>query len=462
MQQQKQLFGHPVGLYVLFMTELWERFSYYGMRAILVLFMVTSSTKNPGFGWTESKALEVYGTYTFLVYFFNVPGGIIADKWLGQKRAAMLGGILLVAGHSILALASVWAFYTGLAFIIMGVGCLKANVSTMVGELYAKGDARRDKGFSIFYIGINIGGFIAPLMVGYVGEVYGWHYGFGLAGIGMTFGLIIFALGQKYLKGIGNTAQNATPEKIAARNTSLSKTDKDRMIVIAVTCLLIVLFWSAYEQAGGLMNLYAEQKTNRRLAFTNWTVPASWFQSVTSFFIILLAAPIAAFWYWWKRKGREASAIFKMALGIMIMGWGFLFMVAAAYQYKADGSSAMYWLVLAYFLHTVGELCASPVALSFITKLAPARYCSSMMGIYFAATGLGNYVAGWLGIWSRSAGELQLFAGIAVACTLAGILVIAFLPAFKRLCHGAENDLTTDSTPADATLQIQITKPAPF
>lgn len=438
--QQKQLFGHPRGLYVLFLTEMWERFSFYGMRALLVLFLVSSvNGENPGFGWTSSEALKLYGIYTFLVYLSSIPGGILADKLIGQKKAVILGGILLVAGHSILALQSLYAFYIGLGLIIAGVGCLKPNISTMVGGLYPKGDDRRDKGFTIFYIGINVGAFLAGIIIGYVGETMGWHYGFGLAGIGMAIGLIVFITGHKYLKGVGEATAALSVADQAIKAKPLTKIEKDRILVMLISFLMIIVFWGAFEQAGGLMNLYASEKTNRLIGFLNWTVPATWFQSVNSFFIITLGIPIAAFWYNRKRKGKEASSIFKIALGVIIMGWGFLFMTAASIQYQNDGSSAMYWLILAYMFHTVGELSASPVALSYITKLAPLKYASIMMGIFFAATGLGNYVAGWVGVWSQSAGELQIFLGIAIFCTIIGGLVIAILKPLKRLAHGAED-----------------------
>ena len=438
--QQKQLFGHPRGLYVLFLTEMWERFSFYGMRALLVLFLVSSvNGENPGFGWTSSEALKLYGIYTFLVYLSSIPGGILADKLIGQKKAVILGGILLVAGHSILALQSLYAFYIGLGLIIAGVGCLKPNISTMVGGLYPKGDDRRDKGFTIFYIGINVGAFLAGIIIGYVGETMGWHYGFGLAGIGMAIGLIVFITGHKYLKGVGEATAALSVADQAIKAKPLTKIDKDRILVMLISFLMIIVFWGAFEQAGGLMNLYASEKTNRLIGFLNWTVPATWFQSVNSFFIITLGIPIAAFWYNRKRKGKEASSIFKIALGVIIMGWGFLFMTAASIQYQNDGASAMYWLILAYMFHTIGELSASPVALSYITKLAPLKYASIMMGIFFAATGLGNYVAGWVGVWSQSAGELQIFLGIAIFCTIIGGLVIAILKPLKRLAHGAED-----------------------
>lgn len=453
--QPKQLFGHPRGLYVLFLTEMWERFSFYGMRALLVLFLVSSvKGENPGFGWTSSEALKLYGIYTFLVYLSSIPGGILADKLIGQKKAVILGGILLVAGHSILAIQSLSAFYIGLGLIISGVGCLKPNISTMVGGLYPKGDDRRDKGFTIFYIGINVGAFLAGIIIGYVGETIGWHYGFGLAGIGMAFGLIIFIFGHKYLKGVGEATKALSSQDQANKQRPLTKIEKDRILVMLISFLMIIVFWGAFEQAGGLMNLYASEKTNRVIGFLNWTVPATWFQSVNSFFIITLGIPVAAFWYNWKRKGKEASSIFKIAAGVIIMGWGFLFMSAASVQYQNEGASAMYWLILAYLFHTVGELCASPVALSYITKLAPLKYASIMMGVFFAATGLGNYVAGWVGVWSQTAGELKIFIGIAIFCTIIGGLVIAIRKPLKRLAHGAE-DFSDETMVSKNTEQIE-------
>ncbi len=443
--ERKELFGHPVGLYILFFTELWERFSYYGMRAILVLYIISSATgDNAGLGWSESDALVLYGWYTMLVYVMSIPGGIIADKFWGQKKTVLIGGLLLCAGHMILAVEANWAFFTGLALIVLGVGGLKPNISTMVGGLYPPGDERRDNGFTIFYIGINIGALLSALVVGYLGETYGWHYGFGLAGIGMLLGQAVYMAGQKHLEGVGESTSDQSPAEQAAQNRPLTTVEKDRMKVMFLSFLLIIVFWGAFEQAGGLMNIYTAQKTDLSLGFTIPllgidAIPASWFQSVNAFFIITLGVPIASFWIWWRRKGREYSSLLKMAIGVIIMGWGFLFMSAASLQFEAEGSSAMYWLVLAYLLHTIGELCASPVALSFITKLAPVKYASFMMGAYFAATGLGNKVAGLLGEWSQSAGELQIFTGIAIFCTIVGLIVIVMLKPLKRLTHGAED-----------------------
>ncbi len=457
---RRELFGHPVGLYILFFTEMWERFSYYGMRAILVLYLVSATTGgNAGLGWTGSEAIALYGWYTMLVYVASIPGGIIADKLLGQKKAVLYGGIILVAGHGILAVEEMWAFYTGLGLIIVGVGMLKPNISTMVGGLYKEGDLRRDKGFTIFYIGINLGAFLSSLIVGYVGEEIGWHWGFGLAGIAMAFGLLVYLWGQKYLVEVGNLLSKVersegasmsgmfkdllkSPVQLAITSilmilslyylivesipygllfifltmvTALmlmvykdltTQVMKDRYVVMILSFLLVVVFWGAFEQAGGLMNIYALDKTDRTFSFSlpliGNEVPATWFQSLNALFIIIFGVAVANFWATRKLKSKEASSIFKMAIGVIIMGFGFVFMAMAAENYVPyDTKSAMYWLVLAYLFHTIGELSASPVALSFITKLAPVKYASLMMGVYFAATGLGNKVAGLIGEFSQ-------------------------------------------------------------
>jgi len=261
---EREIAGHPVGLYVLFFVELWERFSYYGMRAILTLFLAAAAIgENPGMGWSNSETLAFYGWYTMLVYVASIPGGIIADKIIGQKKAVWYGGWILVVGHTVLAIQQDWAFYAGLGLIIAGVGMLKPNISTMVGGLYKQGDDRRDKGFTIFYIGINIGAFVSSLVVGYIGENIGWHYGFGLAGIGMLLGMIVYQWGQKYLEGVGDYLGAADNPEKEAMNRSLTKVEKDRMLVMFLSFFLIIVFWGAFEQAGGLMNLYAKQKTDR-------------------------------------------------------------------------------------------------------------------------------------------------------------------------------------------------------
>lgn len=410
--QEKEIFGHPIGLYVLFFTELWERFSYYGMRALLVLYVATSATAvDPGLGWSNGDAIWLFGWYTMLVYVASIPGGYIADKFLGQKKTVMLGGFLLCAGHLVLAIPNEIAFFIGLLLIILGVGGLKPNISTMVGGLYKEGDTRRDSGFTIFYIGINIGAFLSSIVVGLVAYNYGWHYGFGLAGIGMLIGQAVFIYGQKHLKHVGNFIGSTGSEVDAAvMKKPLTKIEKDRVIVLLISFLIVVVFWGAFEQAGGLMNLYTDAKVDRSIAIGSWTeIPAAVFQSLNAGYIIIFGTIIGGFWIWWKKQGKESSSLFKMAIGTIIMGLGYVFMMFASQEASAEtfGKAAMYWIFLAYLFHTIGELCTSPVSLSFITKLAPVKYASIMMGIYFAATGFGNKLAGSIG----EASQLEPYKG---------------------------------------------------
>ena len=428
---------HPKGLPILFFTEMWERFSFYGMRAILVLYLTKQTMgENPGLGWSNTDALVLYGWYTMLVYVMAIPGGIIADRLLGQKKTVFFGGLLIAIGQLTLAVDGMTAFYTGLALIISGVGLLKPNISTMVGGLYKEGDSRRDSGFIIFYIGINIGAASAPLLVGYIGEVYGWHYGFGLAGIGMLLGQIVYVWGQKFLKEVGNPV--VVKQEVGQKDhRPLTKIEKDRIIVLLISFIIVIIFWAAYEQAGGLMNLYTKEKINRIILGVE--IPTSLFQSVPAVFVIIFGTIVAAFWNKRMKKGKESSSLFKMAIGTIVMGTGFLMMSGAALQAATGVKAMLIWLILSYFLQVLGELSISPVALSFITKLAPARYASIMMGIYFAATGLGNKLAGMVGELATHAGELEVFTGIFVFCLVFGVLLLIFFKKLKALTHGAEN-----------------------
>lgn len=490
---QRELFGQPVGLYILFLTEMWERFSYYGMRALLVLYMTTATVgdeRGAGLGWSSKEALALYGWYTMLVYVMSIPGGMIADKLLGQKKAVLVGAVVLCMGHGVLVLTDTWAFYTGLGLVILGVGLLKPNISTMVGGLYKEGDIRRDKGFSIFYIGINLGSLLATTFVGFVVLEWGWHAGFGLAGIVMLLGLINYLFGQKYLTQVGNFVETkgdpneisygklysklfSSPKQLLFTGILLAasiygwytlewgygllflfltaiaallmmiykeldtQVYKDRFMVLLLSFIMVIVFWGAFEQAGGLMNLYTESKIDRVLF--GWEIPTVMFQGLNAGFIILFATVVASIWAKRKLKGKEGTSIFKMAIGIIIMGFGFVFMVFAAMEFEKSGSSSMIWLVLAYFFHTIGELCLSPVALSFITKLAPVKYVSLMMGVYFAATGLGSKVAGVVGESASDFGEYAIFSGILIFTVIIGSLFILILKPLKRLTHGAED-----------------------
>ncbi|MFC1536083.1 peptide MFS transporter, partial [Candidatus Neomarinimicrobiota bacterium] len=393
-------------------------------------------------GWDNTLALSIYGWYILAIYIISIPGGIIADRWLGQKKTVLYGGILLVFGHSILAIDALWAFAAGLILIAFGVGGLKPNISTMVGGLYRKGDPRRDHGFTVFYIGINLGAFLSSLVVGGVGELYGWHYGFGLAGIGMTLGLSVFLYGHKYLKTVGEPPSKKK-ETEAAIHSPLTKIEKDRMIVLFLSFIIIIVFWAAFEQAGGLMNIYTNSKVDRM--FLGWQIPTSWFQSLNPFFIMALGTAVATFWLKRQRSNKEASTLFKMAIGTMVMGIGFLMMSGASLQSIGAGKAGMYWIIAAYLLHTIGELCASPSALSFITKLAPVKYGSLLMGSYFAATGIGAKFAGLLGESATHVGELQVFTGIFIFTSLFGILLLVFLKKLKALTHGAEDLIENES-----------------
>jgi len=436
---EQTLWGHPKGLYILFFTELWERFSYYGMRAILILYLTAKSTdSNAGLGWDNVSALEMYGWYTMFVYVMSVPGGLLADRLIGQKKAVMIGGIFIIIGHFFLILPELWAFYTGAALIIIGVGALKPNISSMVGGLYRSGDKKRDTAFTIFYIGINVGAFMAPLIVGYVGEVINWNIGFGLAGIGMTCGLIVYIWGQKYLKEVGNFVP-VVREVGTNKKVPLTAIEKDRMIVLILSFIIVIVFWGAYEQAGGLMNLYAKEKIDR--VMFGFTVPASFLQSLHAFYVILFGVPVAYFWDKWRSKGKESSSLFKMGLGTIITGLGFLLLALAALETASslDGKASIYWMFGAYLLHVIGELSISPVALSFITKLAPVKYASIMMGVYFMVTGLGNKVAGLVGEAAQSAGEYAIFMGVLIFCVSFGLLLIVFVKKLKKLTHGADD-----------------------
>lgn len=448
--EQSTIFGHPKGLFVLFFTEMWERFSFYGMRAILVLYLVAETTaQNPGLGWSNTKALTLYGWYGMLVYMMSIPGGLMADRWLGQKKSILVGGVLIILGQFTLAIDDINAFYTGLILVICGVGALKPNISTMVGGLYKKGDIKRDAGFTIFYIGINIGALLAPLLVGYYGEKVNWHLGFSLAGFGMILGQIVYVFGGKYLKGVGDS-HKASFESAELMKKPLTKIEKDRMVVLFLAFLIMIVFWGAYEQAGGFMNLYAKQSVDR--VMFGYEIPASWLQSLHAFYVVLIGVPMAAFWLWWKKKGKESSSIFKMAIGTIVMGFGFMALMGAAWEVSISAleQASIYWLLLSYLLHVVGELSSSPVALSFITKLAPMKYASFMMGAYFAVTGLGNKLASEIGKAAEELGAMEVFTAVTIFCIAFGLLLLLFVKKLNALSHGAEEETLGDIAEVEA------------
>ncbi|AKF80898.1 proton-dependent oligopeptide transporter, POT family [Myxococcus fulvus] len=431
--------GHPRGLYLLFFTEMWERMSYYGMRGLLVLFL--TSQVNGGFGWSKSEALSLYGTYTGLVYLTPIVGGFIADRFMGQRRAVVLGGVLMMIGHLVLALPSVMMFYVGLGFLIIGNGFFKPNISTMVGGLYAPGDGRRDGAFTIFYMGINLGAMLGNFICGTLGEKVGWHWGFGSAGVGMFLGLIAFLSLQKKLLGdVGLAPVKPTPQTQVAQaggeKKGFSRDEIDRIVVIFIIALFVVAFWAGFEQAGGLMNLYTNEKVDRHILFGE--VPTTWFQNFNSFFIVALAPVFAGLWGWLAARGKDPSIPVKMGMGLVFLSIGFVFMLGASNQSADVGKAAAYWVILAYLFHTMGELCLSPVGLSMVTKVAPQRIVSAMMGVWFLANAAANKLSGVIGGYSEKLGEFDIFLYISIGTGIAGLILLVVSPVLKKMMHGTD------------------------
>ncbi|EJE8555589.1 peptide MFS transporter [Vibrio vulnificus] len=450
MPNQHQYFGHPRGLFLLFGTELWERFSYYAMRAILVLYL-TDTTINGGLGWSTKDALDLYGTYTGLVYITPLIGGYLADNYLGQRRSILIGGALMAIGQFTLALpadalglGSLHTFYLGLALLIAGNGLFKPNISTMVGDLYQEGDNRRDGAFTIFYMGINLGALIAGVVSGSVTTELGWKAGFVAAGIGMLISLVMqMALAQSWLGDIGRepAAKRDLAIKKSAQKEALTKEEVDRIKVILVMSLFTIVFWAGFEQAGGLMNIYTQQYTDRMIG--SFEIPAAWFQSLNPFFIITLAPILAVLWV--KLGKREPNSPVKFALAMFFLALGFLCMVGAVVEQSGDTSvkTSMLWLVGAFFFHTLGELCLSPIGLSLVTKLAPLRLASLMMGAWFGCNAIANYVAGYVGSHVGELGAMAIFSGIAVTATVSGVILLLFSNQLVRWMHGAESGSST-------------------
>ncbi|EGR2796612.1 MFS transporter [Vibrio navarrensis] len=459
MSTQHQYFGHPRGLFLLFGTELWERFSYYAMRAILVLYL-TDATINGGMGWSTKDALDLYGIYTGLVYITPLIGGYLADNFLGQRRSILIGGALMAIGQFTLALpadvlgfSELHTFYLGLGLLISGNGLFKPNISTMVGYLYREGDNRRDGAFTIFYMGINLGALIAGLVSGSVTESFGWKAGFVAAGIGMLISLAMqMTFAQSWLGDIGRepAAKRDLKHKQSTRKEPLTKEEADRIKVILVMSLFTIVFWVGFEQAGGLMNIYTQQYTDRMLGSIE--VPAAWFQSLNPFFIITLAPLLAVLWV--KMGKREPNSPKKFALAMFFLALGFLCMVGAVIEQGGDTSvkTSMLWLVGAFFFHTLGELCLSPIGLSLVTKLAPLRLASLMMGAWFGCNAIANYVAGYVGSHVGELGAMAIFSGIAVTATISGTILLLFSNTLVRWMHGAE----TTSSNAEQLEEQQV------
>jgi POT family proton-dependent oligopeptide transporter len=485
-----KLGSHPRGLTTLFFTEMWERFSYYGMRALLVLFM-TASVSDRGLGMDVGNAASIYGLYTSMVYLLSLPGGWVADKLWGQRKAVFVGGCIIASGHFSMAIPTVQTFYLGLLLIVIGTGLLKPNVSAMVGDLYPEGGARRDAGFSIFYLGINVGAFLGPLFCGFLGERYNYHLGFSLAGIGMVFGLIQYRLGGKYLGEAGLFKSSEPGAVLVARTKTfytavgavaglalafgflaysgalavsieqaaewlgasililsggffvyllvaggLTAKEKRHLAVIIWLYLLAAVFWSGFEQAGSSLNLFARDLTNR--VVVGWELPASWLQNVNPILIIIFAPIFGWLWTWLAARNITPSSPLKFALGLFGLAAGFFVISWGAANASATSRVSMSWLVVTYFLHTVGELCLSPVGLSSMTKLAPAGRVGQMMGVWFIAAALGNLVAGLAAARLEVLSPSALFWNVAWFAAIAGGIALVASPVMKRLSAGAE------------------------
>ena len=427
--EKADIFGHPRGLSYLFATEMWERFSYYGMRALLVLYMVKflldpqragtviglasfRTALETIFGplGTQPLASQIYGFYTGLVYLTPIFGGLLADRVLGQRRTVIIGATLMAIGHFMMAFEQLFLFALG--FLILGNGAFKPNISTQVGSLYAPGDRRRDRAFSIFYVGINLGAFLAPLICGTLGEEIGWHYGFAAAGVGMTLGLVIYLLGAPYL-----------PEDALAKRAPLQQ-PLDRAAWRSIIALLLLfapvsLFWATYEQQGNTIALWADQYTDRH--FLGGEIPVTWFQAFNPFMIFAFTPLIVAFWRW--QGHREHSTVAKLAIGCLLNALAYLVMVAAAWS--AGGGKADWLWLLAYFVVlTVGEIYLSPTSLSLVTKVAPVPLLSMMMGVWLSTSFIGGFLAGYLGSFWSSMGKESFFLMLALLSFAAGVIII--------------------------------------
>jgi POT family proton-dependent oligopeptide transporter len=429
---------HPRGLSTLFFTEMWERFSYYGMRAFLILYM-TAPIAAGGLGFTDSRAGRIYGLYTGSVWFSAVLGGLAADVGLGQYRSVLLGGIIIAAGHFTLAFKALPFFYSGLALIVIGTGLLKPNVSTLVGSLYEPGDKRRDAGFSIFYMGINLGGFIGPLIAGYLAQRVDWHIGFACAGIGMVLGLTQYILGKERLRpGLDKLAERPKSSTSAptAGVSSFAAAEWKRVAAVVVFFVFASLFWAAYEQSGSTLNLFADRYT--RLSVFGFSFPSSWFQSVPAAFVILLA-PIMA-WLWLRLGRREPSSPAKFVLGLLFAGLSFLVLVPAATiaQSAARVLVSPLWLVASYFVVEIGELSLSPVGLSVVTKLAPVRIVGLMMGVWFWSIAVGDIIAGWTAGFFSTMPLPKLFGTVAAVMFVAAIVLALLIKPIRRLMGGVQ------------------------
>lgn len=433
---QRTILGHPIGLFVLFFTEMWERFSYYGMRTLLVLYMTdhlilkTQSGEGYVFGFGGVKSVleavfgplavqplasQIYGLYTGFVYLTPLFGGILADRLLGARRTVMLGAILMAIGHFLMAVESL--FLVALLFLILGNGCFKPNISTQVGGLYPPGDDRRDRAFSIFYMGINLGAFFSPLICGTLGQRVGWHYGFGAAGVGMVIGLLVYVFGQRYLP------QQPLPKRaeVKAEKQPLTANEWKAVAALGVLCLLNVVFWGVYEQQGNTIQIFADKNTDWTVF--GWEMPSTWFQSLNPMFIFALIPLLNILWGWQSKRGKEPGSVAKMALGCMMLGLSFLVLVYATRNLGEAEKISFLWLTACTFIYTLGEIYLSPIGLSLVTKVAPARIVGMMMGVWFLSSFFGNYLSGYLGMFYSSMTKGGFFTMLAILGVAAGLAI---------------------------------------
>lgn len=453
---EKKIMGHPPGLFLLFFTEMWERFSYYGMRGILILYL-TKAWIEGGLAIDEQRATLIYGFFTGFVYFTPLIGGWLADKFLGQRLSITIGGFTMMAGQLVLfAMDSHLGMYLGLFLLIIGNGFFKPNISTLVGGLYKDGDERRDSAFSIFYMGINLGAFLAPLVIGYLtdsifatrgetGEIvsYGYRYGFLAAAIGMFLGQILFnLLAEKHLGDLGkrpNAISSSTLDEFDAEELKkpLSREEKQRINVIFIFFLFAIFFWAGFEQAGSSLSLYTDKYINRE--FMGYVIPTSWFQSVNPLFIVLLAPLFSLFWT--TKWGKKLTSPVKLGLGMVILGLGFFFMLGAVAERGGDVQDQaikahLWWLVMTYLIHTIGELFLSPVGLSVVTKLSPPRLASLLMGVWLLSSFVANILGGFLASSVEALGAGKIFLYVALFVIVCGIVLIALNKKLMRMMHG--------------------------
>ena len=434
-------FGHPRGLSTLFFTEMWERFSYYGMRAFLILYMVHA------LNFDDKHAGSVYGTYTASAWALAILGGIIADRWLGQYKSVLIGGIIIAIGHFTLVFHALPTFYAGLAFIALGTGLLKPNVSGIVGSLYDTADTRRDAGFSIFYMGINLGAALGPIVAGYLAQKVDWHVGFACAGVGMTLGLVQYVLGRKHLQpaidrlAAQRRVPRVEPAAASAIATATGRTfagftsvEWKRLAAMGVFFVFAAIFWGAYEQAGSTLNLFGDRYTNTTIL--GFSFPSSWFVAVQAVLVILLAPAFA--WLWTKLGPREPSTPAKFAIGLLFVGLSFVFLLIPAFRLQSSPGLRVspLWLIGCYFIQELGELSISPVGLSVFTKLSPVRIVGLMLGVWFLADSVGNKVAGLAAGFISSAPMPQLFGVIGGVCLAAAVVAFLMIKPVRGLMGG--------------------------